>query len=208
MSIAEHRAARLLAAAALLTIATTAAAQQPAPAQKPAAAPKPAPAHNAQAPAAPAAPAPAVGQAPQRTSATYGDWEVVCEMLAGPPAQKSCDMQQILRSQGNPISRVALPLPPKGESVKLFVQLPVNVSFTAPVKITIDDKDAGFTTPFRRCVPAGCFAEAELKDDLQKKFRAANETGKMIFRDAGDHDVTLPLSFKGFAQAYEALLKQ
>ena len=30
----------------------------------------------------------------------------------------------------------------------------------------------------------------------------------MFFRDAGDHDVALPLSFKGFAQAFEALLKQ
>ena len=215
--MSETSVSRSLAAAVLLTIATTAAAQQPTPAPKPTAAPKPAPAHNAQAPAAPAPAAPAAPvapaaatQTPQRTTASYGDWVVRCEIQPGPPAQKACDMEQLAQVQGqaNPISRVAIPLPPKGETVKLFVQLPVNVSFTAPIKIMTDDKDAGITTPFRRCIPAGCFAEVELKDDLQKKFRAATETGKMFFRDAGDHDVALPLSFKGFAQAFEALLKQ
>jgi len=71
-----------------------------------------------------------------------------------------------------------------------------------------DAKDAGVSTPFRRCIPAGCFAEVELKDDLQKKFRAAAEPGKILFKDAADRDVAIPLSFKGFAQAFEALLKQ
>ena len=80
----------------------------------------------------------------------------------------------------------------------------------APLKITADAKDAGISTPFRRCVPAGCFAEIEEpKDDLQKKFRAAAaEPGKIVFKDAADRDVAIPLSFKGFAQAFEALLKQ
>jgi invasion protein IalB len=120
-------------------------------------------------------------------------------------------MEQLAQVQGQaqPISRVAIPLPPKGEAPKLFIQLPINVSFAAPLKITADAKDAGISTPFRRCVPAGCFAEVELKDDLQKKFRAAAaEPGKIVFKDAADRDVTIPLSFKGFGQAFEALLKQ
>ena len=119
-------------------------------------------------------------------------------------------MEQLAQVQGqaNPISRVAIPLPPKGEPAKLFVQLPINVSFAAPLKIMADSKDAGISTPFRRCVPAGCFAEVELKEDLQKKFRGAAEPGKILFKDAADRDVTIPLSFKGFAQAFEALHKQ
>lgn len=193
MSTRENRAARALAALLLLASAGAAAAQpQPRPAQS----------------AAPAAPA--TSHEPQRTTASYGDWVVRCEIPATPPAKKTCDMEQLaqLQGQANPISRVAIPLPAKGESVKLFVQLPVNVSFAAPLRITADGKDAGITTPFRRCVPAGCFAELELKDELQKKFRAAADPGKIIFKDAGDHEVAIPLSFKGFAQAYEALLKQ
>ena len=119
-------------------------------------------------------------------------------------------MEQLAQVQGqaNPISRVAIPLPQKGEPPKLFIQLPINVSFSAPLKVTTNDKDAGITTPFRRCVPAGCFAEIELKDDLQKKFRGSTEAGKILFKDAAERDVAIPLSFKGFAQAFEALLKQ
>jgi invasion protein IalB len=30
----------------------------------------------------------------------------------------------------------------------------------------------------------------------------------MHLKDGGEHDVAIPLSFKGFAQAYDALLKQ
>ncbi len=200
MPTVEKNAACLLAALLLLTGAGGASAQQAAP-KGPAAPARPAQ-HNPQAPAA-------VGQEPQRTTATYGDWIVRCEIQPGPPPQKSCDMEQLaLQNQSNPISRVAIPLAPKGETMKLFIQLPVNVSFAAPIKITADGKDPGVTAPFRRCVPAGCFGEIELKDDLQKKFRAAADQGKIIFKDAGDHEVAIPLSFKGFAQAYDALLKQ
>jgi invasion protein IalB len=211
MIFARKSAVRILAAAVALTGATAAAQQpppRPAPAPHAPAAPKtaPAPQHSAQAPATAAA----AVQEPQRTTATYGDWVLRCEILPGPPVQKNCDMEQLAQVQGqtNPISRVAIPLPPKGEAPKLFVQLPVNASFAAPIKIMADGKDAGVTTPFRRCVPAGCFGELDLKDDLQKKFRAAGEPGKIVFNDASDHEVAIPLSFKGFGQAYEALFKQ
>jgi invasion protein IalB len=202
MSNAEYRTAWFLAAAALLTIATTASAQQPAP--KPAA-PKAAPA-----PAAPPAPV-STQPSQQRTTATYGDWEVVCEIQAGPPVQKVCYMDQSANVQGQPISRVVIPLQAKGEPVKIVVQVPANVSFAAPVRIIADAKDAkdpGVAAVFRRCVPAGCAAEVDLKDDQQSRFRAATEAGKLIYKDAADRDVTVPVSFKGFAQAYDALLKQ
>ena len=192
MPTRANRAARGLAALLLLASAGAAAAQQQRSAQ----------------PAAPARPA--TSQEPQRTTATYGDWVVRCDIPPAPPAKKTCDMEQVAQVQGqpNPISRAAIALPAKGETTKLFIQVPVNVSFAAPVRITADGKDAGVTTPFRRCVPAGCFAELELRDELQKKFRTSADPGKIIFKDAGDHEVAIPLSFKGFAQAYEALLKQ
>jgi len=207
--ITAQKSAALIVTAVVLIAATAAAAQQPRPTPAPhaPAAPKTvAPQHSAQAPATSAAAA----QEPQHTTATYGDWVVRCDVLPGPPLQKNCDMEQLAQMQGqpNPISRVAIPLPPKGETPKLFVQLPVNASFAAPIKILVDGKDSGVTTPFRRCVPAGCFGELELKEDLQKKIRASTEPGKVVFNDAGDHEVAIPLSFKGFAQAYEALLKQ
>src|ERR1700686_1534093 len=77
---------------------------------------------------------------PQSTTATYGDWVVRCEIQPGPPLQKTCAMEQLAQVQGqtNPISRAAIGLPAKGESPKLIVQLPVNVSLSAPITITYD----------------------------------------------------------------------
>ena len=197
--------------AAALLAAAPAAAQQQQPAQR-APTPRPAPQHSAQAPqqqqqAAP----PQAAQVPQRTTASYGDWVVRCDLLAGPPPQKNCDMEQMAQVQGqaNPISRVAIPLPAKAQPPKLIVQLPVNATFAGGVKIALDAKDAGVTAPFTRCVPAGCLAEIELKDPELKRFRAANTAeGSMQYKDAGERDVKIPLSLKGFAQAYDALLKQ
>jgi invasion protein IalB len=172
------------------------------------------------APRAPAPPAqhtvqdPQAGQpdVPQRTTATYEDWIVQCETQNGPPAQKQCDMSQITQVQvqgkSQPFSRVAIPHPAKGQPVKLIVQLPVNASFAANVKIQTSDSDPGLAAPFARCVPNGCFADFEIKDDAMKKFRAATGSGKLSFADSGARDVTIPISFKGFSQAYEALLKE
>jgi invasion protein IalB len=155
---------------------------------------------------------PAASDAPQRTTATYGDWIVQCETQAGPPPQKVCDMAQTAQAQvqgrAAPFSRVAVAHPVKGQPVRLSVQVPVNVSFDSPVHIQIADSDPGVVAPFARCIPNGCFADFDIKDDLLKKFRAATETGKLTFADSTRHDVSVPLSFNGFNQAFDMLSKE
>src|SRR5262245_48265922 len=138
MRVAEKTIARGFAGAAmLLTLAAAAVAQQPAPKPAP---PKPAqhpaPAQQAQPPQAQAAPA---DQNPQSTTASYGDWVVRCQLTAGPPPQKHCEMDQtaLMQGQATPFSRILIPLPPKGEPAKLYIVLQINVSFTVPVKMTI-----------------------------------------------------------------------
>jgi invasion protein IalB len=197
-------AAASLAGAFLVAVPT--AAQQP-PTQRPAA-PRAAPVPRPQPPAAPAAPA-APAEGPQRTSASYGDWVVRCEVTDAKPPQKNCDMEQLAQMQGqaNPISRVAIPLPAKGQPARLIIQVPVNVSLSAPVRISADNKDH-LTVPFHRCVPAGCFADIEIKEDEIRRFRAETAAGKLLYKDSADRDVTIPLSFKGFGQAFDALIKQ
>lgn len=200
----------LLAIAVMMTFTGTAAAQQQTPTRSQHAAPGQ---HAAQVQpaqhAAPTAPA-ASSKSPQRTTATYDDWVLQCETRTGPPPEKICDMAQVTQVQGRntPFSRVAVLRPVKGQPVKLIIQVPINASFAAPVRIATAESDAGITSPFARCVPAGCFSEFELRDDVLRKFRAASGAGKISFPDAGGHDVTVPLSFKGFAQAYDALAKE
>jgi invasion protein IalB len=158
----------------------------------------------------PPAPASTSG-APQQTSATYEDWVVQCETRAGPPAEKLCEMQQMTQAQvqgaSRPFTRVIIPRPQKGQPVKLLVQVPVNVSFRTDVRIVTGDPDAGLTAPFSQCVPSGCFAEIEIKDDTIKRLGAITAPGKLTFADAARHEIGVPISFKGFTAAYDALLK-
>jgi invasion protein IalB len=158
----------------------------------------------------PPAPAPTSGT-PQQTSATYEDWVVQCETRAGPPAEKLCEMQQMTQAQvqgaSRPFTRVIIPRPQKGQPAKLLVQVPVNVSFRTDVRIVPSETDPGLTAPFSQCVPAGCFAEIEIKDDAIKRLGAITAPGKLTFADAGGHEISVPISFKGFIAAYEALLK-
>jgi invasion protein IalB len=158
----------------------------------------------------PVAPQSGPNDVPQSTTATYGDWVVQCQTQAGPPPQKMCDMAQVSQVQGKniPFSRVAVAHPVKGQPVRLVVQVPTNASFAKNVRIQTGDDDAGFVAPFARCLPAGCFADFDLKDDLLKKLRAASGGGKLSFADASGHDIIVPLSFNGFAQAFDALAKE
>jgi invasion protein IalB len=150
--------------------------------------------------------------APQRTTATYDDWIVQCDTQAGPPSRKLCEMTQVtqLQVQGKsqPFSRGVVPRPAKDQPVMLIIQLPVNVTFSTSVRIQVTDADQGLAAPFARCVPDGCFAEFELKEDTLKKFRSAAAAGKFSFADSSGRVISIPLSFNGFAKAYDALMKE
>lgn len=147
--------------------------------------------------------------AQQSTTATYEDWVVQCRSDAAQP-HKTCEMAQVTQVQGKnvPFSRVAIAHPVKGQPVKLVVQSPVNVSLSANVRIQASDTDPGLAAPFARCIPAGCFADFDVRDDALKKFRAAAGPGKLSFVDAAGHDIVIPLSFNGFGQAFDALAKE
>ena len=146
--------------------------------------------------------------AQQSTSATYDDWVVRC-VTQGQPPQKACDMEQIAQMQGKntPVSRVAVPRPVKGQAVKIVIQLPVNAWLPVGIRVQMNDKDPGLAGTYTYCVPAGCFAEVDLTEDAQKRFRAATEQGRILFKNAAQQDVALPLSFKGFGPAFDALAK-
>jgi invasion protein IalB len=151
-----------------------------------------------------------VGLAQQRTTATYEDWVLQCQVEAGAQPRKACDIAQVTQLQGRntPFSRIAVLRPVKGQAIKLVVQVPVNVSFSAHVRIQLNDSDPGLAVPFTRCTPAGCFAEVELRDDVVHRFRTAAEPGKLTFKNANGQEVAVPISFKGFGPAFDSLAKE
>jgi invasion protein IalB len=148
--------------------------------------------------------------AQERTTATYDNWVVQCETVPGPPSRKSCEMAQVAQVQGRntPFSRVAIEQPVRGKPVKLLVQVPVNVLAQSDVHIQIGATDQGLTGPFDHCLPVGCFAEFDLSEDTVRRLRAASGTGKVTYKIANGREISIPLSFKGFDQAYAALVKE
>ncbi len=163
------------------------------------------------APAQPAAPAAApVSAEPANTSATYGDWVMRCQRVGdGAAAKRLCEVSQAIRIQDgrDPVAEVALGRLPADKVLHLTALLPSNVSFPSTVAVAGDKAGSSIDLQWRRCLPGGCFADAAASDDLVKTWRAQTNAGKLTFKDAGGRDVALPVSFRGLAQALDALDK-
>jgi len=146
---------------------------------------------------------------PQRTTATYQDWMVSCVMASTPGGQKACEVvqSQTLEGQTSPVSQITINRADGGGPFKLFVQVPANVWLQAGVKLATDDKDPGLGTVFKWCIPTRCLSDADLPDAVIKKMRAQTEPGRLEFKDASQRDVVVPVSFKGFSDALDALSK-
>jgi len=159
-------------------------------------------------PAAPAAPAP-VSAEPQNTSASYGDWTVHCQR-ANDTAPRVCELEQSLQVQGqqSPIAQIAVGRPSFKDPMKIVVTLPSFVSFPSTVKLALDEKD---TQPveltWRKCMPGGCAADTDFKDEDIKKWKTQTANGRLQFKDGNGREEILPFSFRGFAQAMDGLAK-
>ena len=167
---------------------------------------------QAPAPTSPAAqppPAAPPSATPQRTTASYEDWTVRCE-TRGIPAVKACEMVQAVTASGqaSPVTQIAVGRAGPKEPVKAVFQLPINVWIPAGVRFVYDAKTAPLAAGFKWCAPAGCFADLDLSNDMVKRLRGITVQGRFEFKDAGQRDVAIPVSFKGFGQAFDALTKE
>jgi invasion protein IalB len=147
----------------------------------------------------------APAQAPQLTTATYNDWTVRCEIH---DTTKTCEMEQTSQMQGQPVSQIAIGRPSKTAPLRIVFQVPINVWLPAGVTFMLDDRDPGVSATFKRCVGNGCFADADLPAAMVSKLRTQTQNGKLLFKDAAQRVVTIPVSFKGFEPAFEAMAKE
>jgi invasion protein IalB len=176
----------------------------------------PAPSATPATPAA-AAPQPAtesgpVSSQPQATTASFGDWVMRCRRIDNTPGSAtSCEVAQTLQVQGQgPIAEIAFGSPPGKDSsagMRVVVVLPNNVTFAGPVLMSIDEKDKPVELTYRRCLPAGCFADTDAKDDILARWRTQAGRGRLAFKDGASRDIVLPFSFRGLAQALDAMAK-
>lgn len=203
-------------AAALGLLAALTMAAAPGLAQPGGAPPRPA------APTQPPAPAPvapttsAADNGPERTTAQFGDWAVQCVVLA--QGRRVCEMAQTVQDQQRqqPVAVVALGRIVKDQPMRLAVRVPVNVLVTAPAQLVLEGPAGPANEPlamtFQRCTiaPVGCFAERELREDALRRLRnrPAEGGGRITWREAGGAEAAIPVSFRGFAAAYDALLRE
>src|SRR5262245_36692478 len=140
------------------------------------------------------------------TTATYGDWVVRCSQPAG---THICEVVQTVYLQGQqtPFALIAIGREKQTEPLRLVVQLPINVTTSATVKITLVEGEPPIELNFARCVPAGCFAVMASADQVIKRLRAQTGPGRLNFTDASQRDVGFQFSLRGLGPALDALTK-
>jgi invasion protein IalB len=152
----------------------------------------------------------AVDTEPQSTTASFGDWVLRCQRLQVSELPRICEVAQTVQVQGqqNPIAELAIGRLKRSDPLRLTVILPVNVTFPSTPRMALDTKDSeAVELTWRRCLPGGCIADAVLKDDLLRKWRASGEAGRLEMKDAAARDISIKLSLRGLAQALDALEK-
>jgi invasion protein IalB len=144
-------------------------------------------------------------QMPQRTTATYDDWTISCTTASG--GERSCELvqSQIIQGQATPASQITIARSSKGGPFMIFFQVPPKVWLQTGVKLQTDDKDPGITATFRWCTPTRCLADADLPDAAIKKLNQFADPGHLSWKDASQQDVNVPVSFKGFSPAVNAM---
>ena len=155
-------------------------------------------------PPAAAPPAAPAASRPDRTTASYGDWVLRCELAAN-GAGRSCEVAQTeLDGRGQVLAQItARPAGPAG-AITLTVQVGTNATVAEPLRLGVEN-EAGLALPFRRCLPRGCFAEAQPNAAEFAALLAWTEPARIELRDGGGQSVTIPVSLRGLAASLDAL---
>lgn len=159
----------------------------------------------AQPPPQPEAPKPAANE-PQRTTATFDDWTLRCVRTAGSPP--ACEVTQTLFEKDRPVAQTALGRPASGESMRLTILVPTNITIGTPPRFEEADGKFGFDLGWRRCLPAGCLADSLLNEEQLQGLRMRTTNARITFKDAAGRDTAIPFTPRGLPAALDALAKE
>lgn len=141
-----------------------------------------------------------------------GDWRLRCTTEGGAPlTRRTCEIIQFVTvpNQAAPFAEIAFGKPTAKDPLLVTVVVPVNIAFPSSLRVAIDEKDPQpVELSWRRCLPAGCFANLAPDELLLKRWRALQTRGRVTFKNAAGQDVLIPISFRGLAGALDALAKE
>jgi len=143
-------------------------------------------------------------------NAIFGDWTLRCERNSGAQSsQRACELGQMVhrQSEKTALAQIAIGRVGAGIPLRLTVVVPMGVTLEGGgAKMTADGKEAmTLDLPWTRCIPGGCFASATLSEDTIRKFKVTADMASLTYRDMDNREVRLPVSFRGFSEALEAL---
>ena len=130
--------------------------------------------------------------------------------LADATLPRVCEVVQSFQIQGQQglFAQMAIGRVDTKSPLKVTVVMQPNVSFPSDIKLGVDDKDTQpVVLTWLRCLPGGCFADADLKDDQLKRWKDQSGNGVLNFKDGAGKEIPLPFSFRGLPQALDALAK-
>lgn len=155
---------------------------------------------------------PPAGPAPDQTTASYGDWTLRCNRRVDlTPPRRFCEMALIVQKPGEASAQgqVAVGRVARNEPLKVTAVLPPNLAFKTAPKLVTDGKDAvAIELAWTRCISGACFSDAPLSEETLSKLRSRTEAGRIDYRDGTDREASLPVSFRGFSQALDALARE
>jgi invasion protein IalB len=161
---------------------------------------------------APSAAAPQPAPLPERSSVSFNDWLMRCETQqeAG-RTRKVCEVFQGLQLQGQQgfFAQLALGRIQKADPLKLTAIVPNNITLPSTVQVAMAEGEPAFIDlQWRRCSPAGCVADIALAEPQIQRLRGKTDQIRIMFKDSTGRDIAVIVSMRGFAQSYDALLKE
>jgi invasion protein IalB len=156
---------------------------------------------------------PPVSSEPRVTTASYGDWLLRCQRVGETEkAVRICEVVLTIQSgvpQQAPVAELAFGRLSKTDPYRITAHLPTNIALPSSVKFSFGDKDPRQQElAWRSCAPVGCFADGAIGETQWRTLHGLTDPGALEFTDAVGRPVKLPVSFRGLAQAMDALAKE
>lgn len=154
---------------------------------------------------------PPVPAEPGSTTASFGDWSLRCQRLQdASQSLRLCEIAIVVQVQGQaaPVAQLAIGRATAGDKLHATLVLPSNISLPSTVHLGAEPAGKSLDLAWARCVPGACYADATLPDEMIKAMKAAAEPWKAVFKDAAGRDITIPVSMRGMAPAFDALMKE
>ncbi len=141
------------------------------------------------------------------TTKDFGAWSLHCQPPRQEGAEPLCVIAQTVQSSSNKLlAIISIGHQHPSDPYNIVVTLPPNVGFPSSVHIRTGAEDKwGVELPWQRCIPGACIAGTELSPATLVHWAGLQTEGKIVFVVGSGDEVGVPITMRGFGDAYKAL---